>query len=169
MARDIKEKSNQMIGIINSALGHIKLTMTGENLSAVEFTAEPLQSNDDPSGNLKIAVEQLTEYFNGKRKGFSLPLAFNGTEFQNKVWKTLGAIPYGKTISYLQLAERLSDPKCIRAAAHANGKNPFAIVVPCHRVIGSGGDLVGYAGGLDKKAWLLQHEHAEVMNQMDLF
>jgi methylated-DNA-[protein]-cysteine S-methyltransferase len=107
---------------------------------------------------LEDAVYQLREYFEGKRKVFSLTLNPEGTEFQKKVWKALLDIPFGKTISYLELAKLLGDVKAIRAVAAANGKNPLWIVVPCHRVIGSDGSLTGYAGGLPRKKWLLAHE-----------
>jgi methylated-DNA-[protein]-cysteine S-methyltransferase len=101
---------------------------------------------------------QLTDYFKGKRKVFNLPLEIAGTEFQKKVWDELLRIPYGETISYKELAIRLGDEKIIRAAAHANGVNPLPIVIPCHRVIGSNGSLVGYGGGLHIKAKLLELE-----------
>ncbi len=104
------------------------------------------------------AKQQLHEYFASQREVFSLPLSLNGSTFQQKVWTELQHIPYGKTISYLQLAVNLGDEKCIRAAATANGRNPFAIIVPCHRVIGKDGSLTGYAGGLWRKQWLLEHE-----------
>ena len=107
---------------------------------------------------LQEAVYQFTEYFEGKRKVFDLTLNPQGTAFQKRVWEELGNIPYGKTVSYLELAKRLGDVKAIRAVAAANGRNPLWIVVPCHRVIGSNGDLVGYAGGLHRKKWLLEHE-----------
>ena len=110
------------------------------------------------SETLKDAVNQFREYFEGKRQDFDLKLNPSGTEFQQKVWKALLEIPYGKTVSYMELSKRLGDPKAIRAVAAANGKNPLWIVVPCHRVIGSNGDLVGYAGGLHRKKWLLEHE-----------
>ncbi len=108
------------------------------------------------------SVEQLIQYFQGQRRTFDFPVYQQGTSFQEKVWNELIGIKYGKTISYLELARRLGDTKVIRAAASANGKNNIAIVVPCHRVIGSKNDLVGYAGGLWRKKWLLQHE-AKVM------
>ena len=117
---------------------------------------------------IEICKLQLAEYFAEKRKEFDLPLRFSGTEFQNKVLRQLQAISFGKTISYLQMAKNLGDPKCIRAAGTANGKNPFAIVVPCHRVIGSNGDLIGYAGGLWRKQWLLEHE-GNLVKQKSLF
>lgn len=104
------------------------------------------------------AVAQLTAYFDGELKEFDLPLKPEGTNFQQKVWTELNRIEYGKTKSYLQLAKELGDKTCIRAAASANGKNPFMIVIPCHRVIGTNGSLTGYAGELWRKQWLLEHE-----------
>lgn len=108
---------------------------------------------------LKEAVTQLYEYFEGNRKNFDLKLNPQGTSFQKRVWQELLNIPYGKTTSYLELSKKLGDVKAIRAVASANGKNPFWIVVPCHRVIGSDGSLTGYAGGLWRKKWLLEHEN----------
>ncbi|AKA35096.1 methylated-DNA--[protein]-cysteine S-methyltransferase [Flagellimonas lutaonensis] len=116
---------------------------------------------------LEDAVYQLKEYFEGTRKQFDLKLNPEGTNFQKKVWNALLQIPYGKTISYLDLSKRLGDVKAIRAVAAANGQNPLWIVVPCHRVIGSNGDLTGYAGGLHRKKWLLQHESP--VKQQSLF
>ncbi len=107
---------------------------------------------------LEEAVYQLREYFEGNREIFDLELNPHGTDFQKRVWKALLEIPYGKTISYFQLSKTLGDVKAIRAVAAANGKNPLWIVIPCHRVIGSDGSLTGYAGGLHRKKWLLEHE-----------
>lgn len=107
---------------------------------------------------LEDAIYQFKEYFEGSRKEFDLKLNPSGTDFQKKVWDALLEIPFGKTISYLELSKRLGDVKAIRAVASANGKNPLWIVVPCHRVIGTNGDLTGYAGGLHRKKWLLEHE-----------
>lgn len=107
---------------------------------------------------LEEAVRQLQEYFDGGRTEFTFKLNPSGTDFQKKVWDALLEIPFGKTISYLDLSKRLGDVKAIRAVASANGKNPLWIVVPCHRVIGTNGDLTGYAGGLHRKKWLLEHE-----------
>lgn len=107
---------------------------------------------------LEDAVYQLKEYFEGSRQQFDLKLNPSGTDFQKKVWDALLEIPFGKTISYLELSKKLGDVKAIRAVASANGKNPLWIVVPCHRVIGTNGDLTGYAGGLHRKKWLLEHE-----------
>lgn len=107
---------------------------------------------------LEDAVYQLKEYFEGSRQQFDLKLNPSGTDFQKKVWEALLEIPFGKTVSYLDLSKKLGDVKAIRAVASANGKNPLWIVVPCHRVIGTNGDLIGYAGGLHRKKWLLEHE-----------
>lgn len=107
-------------------------------------------------------LEQLIQYFNGQLRQFNLPLLQPGTSFQQEVWSELLQIPFAKTISYLELARRTGDTKATRAVANANGKNNIAIIVPCHRVIGSNRELVGYAGGLWRKKWLLEHE-AKVM------
>ncbi len=107
---------------------------------------------------LEDCVFQLNEYFNGERERFSLKLNAKGTVFQQRVWEALLTIPFGETRSYLQLSKQLGDVKAIRAVANANGKNPLWIIVPCHRVIGSDGNLTGYAGGLHRKKWLLEHE-----------
>jgi methylated-DNA-[protein]-cysteine S-methyltransferase len=107
---------------------------------------------------LQQCVDELIAYFSGHRTLFEVPIHQPGTHFQQRVWNELLTIPYGKTISYLQLSKQLGDPKAIRAAASTNGKNNIAVIVPCHRVIGSNNDLVGYAGGLSRKRWLLTHE-----------
>ncbi|UQD55643.1 methylated-DNA--[protein]-cysteine S-methyltransferase [Flavobacterium sp. K5-23] len=116
---------------------------------------------------LQEAVSQLNDYFDKKRNDFSFKLNPKGTEFQQKVWNALLDIPYGKTRTYLEQSKILGDVKAIRAVASANGKNPLWIVVPCHRVIGSDGSLTGYAGGLWRKKWLLEHENPT--NQQSLF
>lgn len=116
---------------------------------------------------LEDAAYQLKEYFEGQRKEFTLELNPQGTDFQKRVWEGLLNIPYGKTNSYLELSKTLGDVKAIRAVAAANGKNPLWIVIPCHRVIGSDGSLTGYAGGLHRKKWLLDHESP--VKQQSLF
>lgn len=108
---------------------------------------------------LQESVSQINDYFEGKRTHFTFKLNPSGTEFQQKVWKALLEIPFGKTMSYLELSKKLGDVKATRAVASANGKNPLWIVVPCHRVIGTDGSLTGYAGGLWRKKWLLEHEN----------
>jgi len=107
---------------------------------------------------MRQCTEELIEFFNGKRRAFTIPVYQDGTPFQQRVWAELLNIPFGKTISYMDLAKKLGDVKAIRAAASTNGKNNIAIIVPCHRVIGSDRSLTGYAGGLPRKKWLLQHE-----------
>lgn len=104
-------------------------------------------------------IQQLDEYFLGKRKEFDFAFSQEGSEFQQKVWRELINIPYGNFISYLELSRRIGNSKAIRAVGSANGKNNMVIVVPCHRVIGSNGDLIGYGGGLWRKKWLLEHEN----------
>lgn len=108
---------------------------------------------------LQEAVRQLHEYFEGKRTEFTIKLAPQGTDFQKRVWNELLKIPFGKTFSYQYIADQLGEPKVIRAAASANGKNPISIIIPCHRVIGKNGSLTGYSGGLHRKKWLLEHEN----------
>ena len=143
--------------VIKTPLGFAELKGDENGLSSISVFDEEKVGDIIPE-ILEDAVYQLNEYFAGDRKVFQLTLNPNGTDFQKKVWKELLEIPYGKTISYLELSKKLGDVKAIRAVAAANGKNPLWIVVPCHRVIGSNGDLVGYAGGLHRKKWLLEHE-----------
>lgn len=122
-----------------------------------------LDSEEDSSTKipvcLKECVKQLDEYFQKKRSSFNLNLNPNGTDFQKEVWSALQQIPYGTTKSYLKMSKEMGNVKAIRAVATANGKNPLWIVIPCHRVIGSDGSLTGYAGGLWRKRWLLEHEN----------
>jgi AraC family transcriptional regulator of adaptative response/methylated-DNA-[protein]-cysteine methyltransferase len=108
--------------------------------------------------HLRALRKQMKEYFRGRRKDFSLSLVTPGTDFQKNVWNQLQNIPYGTTISYLEQAEKLENPKAVRAVASANGANRIAVVIPCHRVIGSDGSLIGYGGGLKRKRWLIDHE-----------
>lgn len=118
---------------------------------------------------IEETVIQLEEYFSGNREMFDIPLAFIGTEFQKQVWSELVSIPYGQTMSYMQLSEKLENSGAIRAVASANGANALSIIVPCHRIIGSDGSLTGYAGGLPAKKKLLQLEKALVVGQIELF
>lgn len=141
----------------SSPLGLLKIQCTDKYIKTVLFTNQETLANDEHK-LLQICTRQLDEYFKGKRKNFTLPLNQDGTPFQMKVWDLLYKIPYGKTISYNDLARQYGDLKAIRAVASANGKNNLAIIVPCHRVIGSNQELVGYSGGLSKKRWLLEHE-----------
>jgi len=124
---------------------------------------------EKPSSIIEKTIKQLTEYFNDNRKQFDIDLLFVGTDFQKIVWKELIQIPYGKTNSYLELSKKINNEKAIRAVASANGANAISIIVPCHRIIGSNGKLVGYAGGLTAKKKLLQLEGAIFNNQLSLF
>jgi methylated-DNA-[protein]-cysteine S-methyltransferase len=151
---------------INTPLGIAKIIGDEEGVSVISVSDEGEISSTIPI-NLREAVTQLFEYFEGNRTNFTFKLNPSGTEFQRKVWKELHEIPFGKTISYLELSKKLGDVKAIRAVASANGKNPLWIVVPCHRVIGTDGSLTGYAGGLWRKKWLLEHENPN--NQQSLF
>ncbi len=117
--------------------------------------------------SLQKCVDQLEEYFQKSRTDFDIKLNPQGTDFQKKVWKELQEIPYGKTISYKDQSKKMNAPKAIRAIASANGKNPIWIIIPCHRVIGSDGSLTGYAGGVWRKKWLLEHENP--IHQISLF
>lgn len=144
--------------IIKSPQGFTKISGDADGISSVTVLDSEEKTTDIIPVELEDCVIQLNEYFEGIRKQFNLKLNPEGTDFQKKVWKQLEQIPYGKTISYLELSKQLGDVKAIRAVASANGKNPIWIVVPCHRVIGSDGRLTGYAGGLQRKQWLLDHE-----------
>ncbi|MEW5676613.1 methylated-DNA--[protein]-cysteine S-methyltransferase [Flavobacterium enshiense] len=151
---------------INTPLGTAKIKGDELGVSVISILQEGEISKTIPL-ELKDAVKQLQEYFEGKRTTFNFPINPKGTDFQQKVWKALLEIPYGKTTSYMDLSKKLGDVKAIRAVASANGKNPLWIVVPCHRVIGSDGSLTGYAGGLWRKKWLLEHENP--LKQQSLF
>jgi methylated-DNA-[protein]-cysteine S-methyltransferase len=144
-----------------SPIGLLKIGGTEHyiaELSFVDNKEQMVHGEPGVSDVIHQCTEQLIEFFQGRRKNFDIPVHQDGTEFQKRVWNELLEIPFGKTISYLDLAKRLGDPKVIRAAASTNGKNKIAIIVPCHRVIGSDKTLVGYSGGLWRKKWLLQHE-----------
>ena len=144
--------------IVNTPLGYTKFSGDNEGLTEVTIlNSEEIETDIIPA-ELEDAVIQLKEYFEGARRQFDLRLNPHGTAFQKSVWSQIEQIPYGKTISYLELSKQLGDVKAIRAVANANGKNPLWIIVPCHRVIGSDGSLTGYAGGLQRKRWLLEHE-----------
>lgn len=134
--------------IVGDALGICEISVLDDKTPASQSIPEILQQ----------AALELQEYFDGKRDVFTFAMNPSGTEFQKSVWKELLQIPFGKTVSYLDLSKKLGDVKAIRAVASANGKNPLWIAVPCHRVIGSDGSLTGYAGGLWRKKWLLEHE-----------
>jgi methylated-DNA-[protein]-cysteine S-methyltransferase len=153
--------------VVDSPVGPLTLVAAGGALAGLMMTGQRHAPGPetfgapDPApgpGALADAARQLAEYFAGDRTEFDLELALSGTPFQQRVWKELRAIGYGETISYGQLAERIGQPTAFRAVGLANGKNPVSIIVPCHRVIGSGGSLTGYGGGLERKQFLLALE-----------
>ncbi|HUC95381.1 MAG TPA: methylated-DNA--[protein]-cysteine S-methyltransferase [Candidatus Saccharimonadia bacterium] len=151
--------------IINSPIGKLMLISKGDKLSSLHFSNHPffkkLPSNFVPnkaSSTLKQTRIQIEEYFKGKRKVFEFKTDFEGTDFQKKVWESLSTIPHGQTVSYAVLASRIGKPKAVRAVGSAVGKNPIAIIVPCHRVIKSDGKIGGFSGGIDKKVYLLDIE-----------
>lgn len=155
--------------VFTSPIGKIELKGDKNGLTAVIFKDETCAEakEDAIPSELEQAVFQLKQYFDGKITQFHLKLNPQGTVFQQKVWRQLAAIPYGKTCSYMDIARQLGDAKVIRAAASANGKNPLSIIIPCHRVIGSDHSLTGYAGGIWRKKWLLEHESP--VRQISLF
>lgn len=145
-----------------SPVGPLQVKAKKEGLTAINYydddPPESLDKQQHPV--LKKTIDQLNEYFDGKRKSFDIPLILKGTNFQQKVWEQLQQIPYGQTITYSELATRLGDPQKARAVAGANGLNPIPIVIPCHRVIGADNKLTGYSGGIERKQFLLQLEGA---------
>ena len=145
----------------HSPVGVLKISATEEFITEVTFY-DKVERVDTKRKHLPPAliqcIEQLIQYFHGERRQFELLINQEGTVFQKGVWNELMAIPFAKTISYLELARRTGDPKATRAVANANGKNNVAIIVPCHRVIGANKELTGYSGGLWRKKWLLEHE-----------
>ena len=143
---------------LHSPVGTLEIKGDENGLVSVHFLDSEEKTTTSISKFLQPAIDQLLEYFKGDRTKFDLKLNPEGTPFQKKVWEQLMKIPFAKTVSYQEIANRLGNPKVIRAAASANGKNPIAIIIPCHRVIGSDGSLTGYAGGLHRKKWLLDHE-----------
>lgn len=151
-----------------SPLGFLILKSDGESVTEILFAENEIQEQHSCEVLEKCKV-QLESYFSGSLLDFDFPLAPEGTKFQQKVWAELLKIPYGETITYMNMAVRLGDPKCIRAAGTANGKNPIAIVIPCHRVIGAGNKLTGYAGGIWRKKMLLELEMKHNPSKRTLF
>ena len=151
---------------INTPLGFTEIQGDENGISKIHVMSENVEISTKIPEELKEAVLQLQDYFDGKRTTFTFPLNPSGTDFQKKVWNELLHIPFGKTCSYLELSKKLGDVKAIRAVASANGKNPLWIVVPCHRVIGTDGSLTGYAGGLWRKKWLLEHENPTLQESL---
>ncbi len=144
------------------------------SISSIAFIEEQDISNlsielTESNAIIHQCIDELIEYFSGLRTSFTVPIHQEGTEFQQKVWKELYEVPFGKTLSYGELAKKLGDPKSVRAAAAANGKNKIAILIPCHRIIGADQSLVGYAWGKFRKKWLLPHEFRLALGVQTLF
>lgn len=147
-----------------SPVGYLRLEADNDGLQSLLLNSPPVDELAVivPSHPiLVLAHQQLQEYFSGLRQKFTVPLSMKGTEFQLAAWQALQTIPYGQTVSYKAIAEQIGKPKAMRAVGMANNRNPIAIIVPCHRVIGANGQLIGYGGGLDMKQWLLAHERPD--------
>ncbi len=156
-----------------SEIGLLEIIGSEEGIKAISFveakTAHEPPAQTDLPPVVKACLAQFDEYFRGERQEFSFKLEPEGTDFQKTVWQQLMTIPYGQTVSYLDIARQVGNEKAVRAVGAANGQNPIVIVVPCHRVVGSNGQLTGYGGGLWRKAWLLNHEKKFASPQMTLF
>ena len=148
-------------GYYESPIGKIKIEVEDRSVIGVYFSDESSEENRNEL--VDECKKQLEEYFNGKRKSFDLNIKFiKGTEFQLKVWNALKEIPYGEKVTYKYIAEKINNPKAVRAVGGANNKNPISIIIPCHRVIGANGKMVGYAEGIDKKEFLLKLEKENI-------
>ena len=141
-----------------SPLGILKIVGDADDILSLDFVEKQGSDTGEPAFCVKECVKQIDEYFRGKRRKFFLNLAPRGTEFQQTVWRELEKIPFGEVASYGDIARAIGKPTACRAVGAANGKNPIAIIIPCHRVIGSDGSLTGYSSGLWRKEWLLKHE-----------
>jgi methylated-DNA-[protein]-cysteine S-methyltransferase len=139
-------------------IGTAKIVGDANGINSITVIDDSIETSKEIPKTLQDCVAQLEEYFNGTRTDFNLKFNPQGTDFQKRVWAELLNVPFGKTRNYLEQSKKLGDAKAIRAVAAANGKNPIWIVIPCHRIIGSDGSLTGYAGGLWRKKWLLEHE-----------
>lgn len=159
----LMDMSTILSATYESPLGTIYLTSNQDALLGVSFSPRVTEEHGSNSV-LEMAIQQLDAYFKGKLHLFTVPLEMHGTAFQKSVWEALCTIPYGTVVSYQDIAIAIDNPKAVRAVGMANNKNPISIIIPCHRVIGKQGSLTGYAGGLDKKQWLLSLERANQSN-----
>jgi methylated-DNA-[protein]-cysteine S-methyltransferase len=148
-----------MFTYLTSPIGTLQIEGTKDYITGIAFVSQSVPIAGVSNWELgSEACRQLSEYFAGKRSEFLLPLQAQGTEFQQQVWQALQTVPYGETASYREIAEKIGNPKAVRAVGQANNRNPIAIVIPCHRIIGMNKQLTGYAGGLERKAFLLTLE-----------
>ena len=154
-----------------SDIGYVEITASDDGVRSLYFSDTEPETTAQTNVHIDKCLEQIDDYFRGKRKKFILQLDWLGTQFQKKVWESLLLIPFGKTVSYMDIALDIGDAKAIRAVGMANNRNPISIIVPCHRVIGSDGKLTGYGGGIWRKDWLLNHEKefSNVEKQFELF
>jgi methylated-DNA-[protein]-cysteine S-methyltransferase len=150
-----------------SPVGELEIRSEGDAITTVEYVRDQNKQPEQVTTVIQQCMEELDEYFVKRRKFFDLKLKLIGTDFQQKVWTHLLDIPYGKTTYYADIATKAGDVNSVRAVGLANGQNPIAIIVPCHRVIGKDGSMIGYGGGLERKEWLLRHEG--VLNQLEIF
>lgn len=157
---------NYQSAIYDSPLGKLEIIASDKAITAIRFTDNLQEKPSETSEILKETRKQLDEYFQNKRTNFDVPLTPSGTDFQKKVWNILKEIPFGKLVSYKEIALRLGNEKQIRAAANANGQNPILILIPCHRIIGRNGTLTGYSGGLGRKKWLLELEKSYIQHTL---
>lgn len=148
-----------------SPIGLLEIQGSEQGISSVSYNAIVERAIENPVC-LRDCITQLNEYFSGKRKVFDLKFDLEGSDFQKKVWAEIIKIPYGKTKSYNDIAKKLGDKEAVRAVGHAVGKNPLAVIIPCHRIIGSDGKLVGYTGGLWRKKWLLGFEYNDTQGEL---
>jgi methylated-DNA-[protein]-cysteine S-methyltransferase len=156
-----KPVAENYIDYFSSPLGLIECKATIKGLVHVIFCGKEI-TTINPNNITDLCNQQLDQYFNGELSQFNIPLDPKGTDFQKSVWQCLAKIPFGKTVSYLDIAKMVNKPKGSQAVGGANGRNPISIIVPCHRVVGSNGSLTGYAGGIERKLWLLNHEGIEI-------
>ena len=150
----------------SSPVGELEIHSEGDAITVIGFLRHA-KKEEKPTPVIQTCIQELAEYFFSGRKSFSVKIQPRGSAFQLSVWRQLMKIPYGKTTYYADIAEKVGDANLMRAVGLANGQNPIVIIVPCHRVIGKDGSLVGYGGGLDRKVWLLRHEGA--LNQVEIF
>lgn len=159
--REMNMTENNFKSVYDAPIGKMIIISDGESIIEIDHINHDESITSNPDKLCQLAAKQLDEYFAGARIEFDLPLkAIKGTDFQKAAWQALTTIPYGETISYGEQAKRMNNPKAVRAVGGANGKNPFSIVVPCHRVIGANGTLTGYTGGMSRKEWLLDFERS---------
>lgn len=160
------EQSNLFFQTVKTEVGILKVRACDTHIMSVSFIEQKEETSELPNALTWECIQQLQAYFDNQLEIFDLPLSFKGTSFQKTVWQALQEIPFGKTVSYLTLARSIGNEKAIRAVGHANGHNPFPIIIPCHRVIGHNGRLVGYSGGLWRKKWLLRHEKSMIQSEL---